>query len=65
MCARQNCKAVSPIFNPRQQKWSEHFIWSADARVIIGTTPTARATVSRLDLNDERYSPADSIRNTR
>ena len=25
------------IFNPRQQKWSEHFIWSADTLQIIVT----------------------------
>ncbi len=43
-----------PLFNPRQQQWSEHFIWSGDALRIIGTTPTGRATCKRLDLNDER-----------
>lgn len=42
------------LFNPRQQIWSEHFIWSADALSIIGLTPTGRATSYRLDLNDER-----------
>jgi hypothetical protein len=45
--------AESPLFNPRQQKWSEHFIWSADALQIIGKTSCGRATC-RLDLNDER-----------
>jgi len=42
------------LFNPRQQQWSEHFIWSADALQIMGRTPTGRATCNRLDLNDER-----------
>lgn len=42
------------LFNPRQQQWSDHFIWSADALQIIGKTPTGRATCNRLDLNDER-----------
>jgi HNH endonuclease len=42
------------LFNPRQQRWSDHFIWSADALQIIGRTPTGRATCNRLDLNDER-----------
>jgi HNH endonuclease len=46
----------TPLFNPRQQEWSEHFIWSADALTIIGQTDTGRATCSRLDLNDERRS---------
>jgi hypothetical protein len=43
-----------PLFNPRQQQWSEHFIWSVDGLQIFGTTPYGRATCSRLDLNDER-----------
>jgi Zn finger protein HypA/HybF involved in hydrogenase expression len=42
------------LFNPRQQNWSEHLIWSADALQIIGRTSTGRATCNRLDLNDER-----------
>ncbi|MFP4299080.1 MAG: HNH endonuclease [Spirulinaceae cyanobacterium] len=42
------------LFNPRQQNWSDHFIWSADALKIIGKTPSGRATCNRLDLNDER-----------
>ncbi|RUT00153.1 hypothetical protein DSM106972_076010 [Dulcicalothrix desertica PCC 7102] len=42
------------LFNPRRQKWSDHFIWSEDATKIIGLTPTGRATCNRLDLNDER-----------
>lgn len=42
------------LFNPRQQQWSDHFIWSTDALQIIGKTPTGRATCNRLDLNDER-----------
>jgi hypothetical protein len=44
----------TPLFNPRQQIWSEHFIWKSDGLCIIGTTPTGRATCERLDLNDER-----------
>lgn len=47
-------EAEAPLFNPRQQIWSEHFMWSADALKIIGTTPSGRATCNRLDLNDER-----------
>ncbi|NET58143.1 MAG: HNH endonuclease [Symploca sp. SIO2E6] len=42
------------LFNPRQQSWFEHFIWSVDGTQIIGTTSTGRATCNRLDLNDER-----------
>ena len=46
----------TPLFNPRRQEWSEHFIWSVDALNIIGQTDTGRATCNRLDLNDERRS---------
>jgi HNH endonuclease len=52
------------LFNPRQQKWSDHFIWSADALRVIGTTPIGRATCTRLDLNDDRRD-APFIQNAR
>jgi hypothetical protein len=44
-----------PLFNPRQDKWSEHFIWSDDGQKILGVTSVGRATVERLDMNDERH----------
>ncbi|MHC5822012.1 MAG: HNH endonuclease [Nostoc sp.] len=43
-----------PLFNPRKNLWSEHFIWSADQLKIIGLTPTGKATIAALDLNRER-----------
>ena len=46
--------AETPLFNPRTQRWSAHFTWSADSLSIIGTTPIGRATCQRLDLNDSR-----------
>jgi len=61
----EKTQAVVPLFNPRQQNWSEHFIWSADGRQIIGVTPIGRATCKRLDMNDERYPEGDSIRSVR
>ena len=42
-----------PLFNPRKQKWSEHFIWNDDFTLIIGKTPSGRATVELLELNRE------------
>lgn len=53
------------LFNPRQQLWSEHFIWTTDGVNIVGITPTGRATCTRLDLNDDRYDDEDSIRAAR
>ncbi len=39
------------LYHPRLQQWSKHFAWSADASMIIGLTPTGRATVDALHLN--------------
>jgi hypothetical protein len=41
------------IFNPRTQRWSEHFCWSADGIRVVGLTPTGRATVAALHLADD------------
>lgn len=43
-----------PLFNPRRDVWSEHFIWSSDGLFIIGLTPAGRATVKALEMNRER-----------
>lgn len=40
------------IFNPRQQKWEEHFSWSEDGTRIIGLTACGRATIVVLKLNN-------------
>lgn len=40
------------LFNPRQQKWSQHFAWSEDGTKIIGLTACGRATVIALKLNN-------------
>ena len=53
------------IFNPRHHQWSDHFIWINEGTEIKGISAIGRATCVRLDLNDRRYSPADSIRSTR
>lgn len=56
---------ILPLFNPRQQQWSDHFIWNANCTKILGTTPIGRATCERLDLNDERYRGERSIQEAR
>lgn len=56
---------IAPIFNPRRQKWAEHFVWIKSGVIIQGVTPTGRATCDRLDLNDLRYPEEDSIQATR
>lgn len=44
---------AAPLFHPRRQRWSEHFGWSADGLRVVGRTPTGRATVSALHLDDD------------
>ncbi|OIO90502.1 MAG: HNH endonuclease [Anaerolineae bacterium CG2_30_64_16] len=41
----------APLYHPRRQKWTDHFAWSDDATLVIGLTPTGRATVEKLQLN--------------
>jgi hypothetical protein len=40
-----------PIFNPQQQKWSEHFAWSEDGAELIGLSEVGRATIAALQMN--------------
>lgn len=39
------------IFNPRKDSWKSHFRWNDDFTLMIGITPTGRATISKLKLN--------------
>jgi len=39
------------LFNPRQQKWSEHFEWAESFTQLEGKTACGRATVAALKLN--------------
>jgi hypothetical protein len=41
----------APLFNPRTQRWSEHFTWSADRTCVEGLSPVGRATVVALRMN--------------
>jgi len=43
----------TPLFNPRQQKWTEHFAWSPYGTEIIGLSASGRVTVVALNLNNE------------
>lgn len=44
--------ATVPLFNPRQQNWNEHFVWEQQGLLIVGLTPTGRATILRLQMNN-------------
>ena len=39
------------IYNPRTQHWYAHFTWDGTGALVIGLTPTGRATVLALQLN--------------
>jgi HNH endonuclease len=41
----------TPLFNPRRQRWSEHFAWERETYRLVGTSAVGRATVVALDLN--------------
>lgn len=43
------------LFNPRKDAWADHFAWNTDRIRIVAPTPTGRATLDCLDLNDERH----------
>lgn len=40
------------LFNPRRQRWSAHFRWTADGAEVVGRTATGRATVAALRMNN-------------
>lgn len=42
---------LAPLYSPRRDRWEEHFAWSADTLLIVGVSPTGRATVTALALN--------------
>jgi hypothetical protein len=42
-----------PLYHPRSDRWDSHFAWSADFSLMIGLTPTGRATIATLHLNRE------------
>lgn len=42
---------VVPLFHPRRDLWSEHFIWRDNGLRIGGLTSSGRATVEMLKMN--------------
>lgn len=49
--ADPNSGMLVAIFNPRMQKWNEHFQFDESGTLVIGITPTGRATTHALQLN--------------
>ena len=46
-------KQIAPFYHPRRHEWSNHFAWNEDLTLLVGLTPTGRATIERLRLNRE------------
>lgn len=53
--------AEVPLFNPRADRWDEHFSLDLDTGVVVGLTPTGRATVAQLRFNDPQHLTARLI----
>lgn len=45
--------ALSGLYNPRLQRWDDHFVWRG--AVLVGRSPTGRATIYVLAINDPLY----------
>jgi hypothetical protein len=45
------------LFNPRAQRWGDHFQWSLDGLRIVPLTELGRITVETLDLSRDRILP--------
>jgi hypothetical protein len=41
---------LTPLFNPRREKWTNHFRVDAEAR-LVGLTPDGRTTIWLLEMN--------------
>jgi hypothetical protein len=50
-----------PLFNPRADRWDEHFRIDVDRLEIVGVTPVGRATVAALDINNPQQQAARAI----
>jgi HNH endonuclease len=50
-----------PLFNPRQQTWTEHFTWVNGGTHVAGLTPTGRASSVALRLNNDYLTEARAL----
>lgn len=53
-------RKIVPLFNPRRHKWHRHFRW--DGPILMGRTPTGRATIAVLRINlDHRIAHRQAL----
>lgn len=58
MCLDPETNNDTPIFNPRNQVWENHFQWSQDGIQLTGLSIIGRAIINCLYLNNERLQNA-------
>jgi hypothetical protein len=46
------------LFNPREDRWDEHFRTGGESGKVEGLTPVGRASVVRLEINSETQTAA-------
>ncbi len=51
-------KRLIRIFNPRRDRWGEHFRWHLNRTRLIGLTAIGRTTIEALQINNERQIEA-------
>jgi hypothetical protein len=44
-------RELVPLYNPRNQKWLDNFVWSDDFLQVVGLTAIGRATINALQMN--------------
>ena len=49
--ADEGSGADAPLFHPRRSAWADNFSVERESGLIVGLTPTGRATVARLQMN--------------
>ena len=54
-------RAVVGLYNPRRDRWREHFGVEQEAGVIEGRTAIGRATVARLGMNNAEQRAARQL----
>jgi HNH endonuclease len=50
--------AVVDLFDPRRETWAQHFQVETETGVILGRTPSGRATIARLQINSSAQQAA-------
>ncbi len=46
------------IYNPRRDRWGNHFRWNRNKTRLLGRTAIGRATIAALQINSERQIEA-------